>query len=170
MGGSWNFTMIHAVVYIIVFALAFVVQTTIAPMIGVLGATPDFLLIFVVFAALRNGGLAGSFWGFVVGLSQDIYAPVEWLGAGALSMTIVGFLLGQLEEKFLNLDLVTKLIALAVGYFVNDAIYYFTIGMSRNDLGAVLLRQSLPAGLYTMLLGVFAFYLLNQLPGQRRAS
>ena len=46
---------------------------------------PDFILIFVVVAALRQGPVAGMLWGFVAGFSQDVYAPVEWLGSQTLS-------------------------------------------------------------------------------------
>jgi len=162
--------MIETIKYPVIFVVAFIMQTALAPMVQIMGTAPDFLLIFVVFAALRHGALAGTFWGFLVGLTQDVYAPVEWLGAGALSLCIVGFLVGQLEEKFLNLNLVTKVLALGVSFFVNDAIYYMSIELDQEQMGTIFLRQSLPEGLYTMLLGSLAFYFLYSHSDRRHAS
>lgn len=156
--------------YPLVFVIAFVLQTALAPMIQIMGTAPDFLLIFVVFAALRHGALAGTFWGFLVGLTQDVYAPVEWLGAGALSLCIVGFLVGQLEEKFLNLNLITKVTTLGVAFFVSDMIYFASIGMDKRQMGSVLLHQSLPECLYTLLFGSLAFYFLYSHTDRRHAS
>ncbi len=156
--------------YPLLFLLAFILQTALSPFIQIYGSAPDFLLILVVFAALRHGALAGSLWGFVVGLTNDVYAPVEWLGAGALSLCTVGFLVGQLEEKFLNLNLVTKITALGVAFFVNDLIYFYTIGISKQEFGGIFLRQSVPEGLYTMLLGSLAFYFLYSSTDRRHAS
>lgn len=162
--------MIQTLKYPLIFVLAFVLQTALSPLVQVMGTAPDFLLIFVVFAALRHGALAGTFWGFLVGLTMDVYAPVEWLGAGALSLCVVGFLVGQLEEKFLNLNLVTKVAALAVAFFVNEAIYYWSVGLDRNQMSNIFLRQSIPEGMYTLLLGSLAFYFLYSHSDRRHAS
>jgi rod shape-determining protein MreD len=170
LGGKGVGTMMKTLKYPIFFVIAFVLQSSLASLIGVMGTTPDFLLIFVVFAALRHGGLYGTFWGFIVGLTQDIYAPVEWLGASALSLCIVGFLVGQLEEKFLNLNLITKTAALGVAFFVNDALYFWSIGMEKTQISSVFLKQSLPEGMYTTLLGSLAFYFLYSHSDRRHAS
>ena len=60
------------------------------------------------------------------------YAPVEWLGANAISMTVVGYAVGQLEERFLSLNLPAKVGVLGLGFFVCDMIYYGITGLSKD--------------------------------------
>jgi rod shape-determining protein MreD len=66
--------------------------------------------------------------GFFAGFSQDIYAPVEWLGAETMALTIVGFIVGQFEERFLSLNLGTKVGVLGMGFIIGDVIYFLAIG------------------------------------------
>ena len=153
--------MIRAIWYLLFFIASFVAQTVLAPMIQIFGVSPDFVLFFVVFLALRHGALVGVFWGFVAGFTVDIYADVHLLGAGAMTMTVVGFLVGQLEEKFINLGLVTKVAVLGVAFFVNDAIYGLATGMDREVVKSMFLTKSLPQGLYTIILGTLAFHFLS---------
>ena len=89
---------------LLMFVIAFAVQSTIGDWLKILGVGPDFILIFIVSVALRFGAGTGCFWGFLAGFSLDVYAPVEWLGANTIAMTIVGFAVGQLEEHFLTLN------------------------------------------------------------------
>lgn len=152
--------MIRAVWYLVFFVVAFVAQTVLAPLIQIYGVTPDFVLFFVVFLALRHGALVGVFWGFIAGFTEDIYSDVHWLGAAALTKTIVGFGVGQLEEKFINLGLVTKVAVLGVAFFLNDAIYGMATGMSRELVTQLFLTKSLPEGVYTIVLGTLAFHFL----------
>lgn len=162
--------MIRYLKYPVAFIIAFIIQTALAPVVQVFGTSPDLLLILVVFAALRHGAMAGAMWGFLVGLTHDVYAPVEWLGAGSFALCVVGFLVGQLEEKFLNLNLITKVAALTVAFFMNDAIYFWSIGLDVDSISDVFLKQSLPEGLYTILLGSLAFYFLYPYSEHKHAT
>jgi rod shape-determining protein MreD len=56
------------------------------------GVYPDVLLLYVVIASLREGRLAGSVFGFVLGFGMDFLYDT-W-GVHMLSKTIVGFLVG----------------------------------------------------------------------------
>lgn len=152
--------MMNALWFLILFVGAFVAQTVIAPMIEIFGASPDFVLFFIVFVGLRYGALVGVFWGFVAGFTEDVYADVHWLGAAALTKTVVGFFVGQFEEKFINLGLVTKVALLGVAFFMNDAIYGITTGMSKELVAKILLTKSLPEGIYTLVLGTLAFHFI----------
>lgn len=150
----------RSLLFIVFFVVAFVMQTVVSPLIQVFGVAPDFVLFFVVFLALRHGALVGVFWGFVSGFTMDVYADIHWLGAGALTMTVVGFAVGQLEEKFINLGLVTKVAVLGLAFFLNDAVYGMVTGMSGDTVTKLFLTRSIPEGLYTLVLGTFAFHFL----------
>lgn len=152
------------------FIVVLIGQTTLASVIQIFGVGPDFVLIFVVFVALRYGAAAGVLWGFMAGLVEDVYGPLEFVGAATLSKCIVGWLVGQMEEKFLNLDIVTKVAILGVSFFLCDAIYVMSVGMVREEVARLFLQRSLPEGVYTLLIGTIAFHFLYPRSGRRNAS
>ncbi|SHL39540.1 rod shape-determining protein MreD [Fibrobacter sp. UWEL] len=141
------------------FIASFALQVSVASWISIFGATPDFVIIFVVATAIKRGPAAGCFWGFLAGFSQDIYAPVEWLGANAISMTVIGFLVGQVEEKLLTLNKPAKVAVLGFAFFVCDMIYYGVTGLSQDIITNLFLTQTLPEFIYTVFIGGIIFYL-----------
>jgi rod shape-determining protein MreD len=160
--------MVSLFTYLFLFVLTAAFQAGVASHIGIMDIKPDFFLILVVIAALRHGPLAGAVIGFFAGLSYDVYAPVEWLGANSLAFTVIGFVMGQLEENFLNLHFLPKAFLLAFACLVKDIIYFFAMGKAAGDLPYLLLRQTLPEALYTMLFAVIVFFLLDSRGTARR--
>lgn len=149
-----------ALLYIVAFVVVFTAQTVLAPVIRIFDVTPDFVVLFVVFLALRRGALMAVFWGFLAGFTQDVYADPKLLGASAFSLSVIGYLVGQMEEKFINLGLVAKIAILGVAFFINDAIYGWMTGMSRDAVTDLFLVRTLPEGLYTLLFGTLVFHFL----------
>ena len=143
----------------ILFVIVFALQMTVADWLSFFDVAPDFVMIFIVAVAIRMGPTAGCFWGFVAGFTQDVYAPVEWLGANTIAMTVVGYAVGQLEERFLSLNLPAKVGVLGLGFFVCDMIYYGITGLSKDVVTNLFLTKSLPECIYTMLIGGIFFYL-----------
>ncbi|SHL58999.1 rod shape-determining protein MreD [Fibrobacter sp. UWT2] len=143
----------------ILFVIVFALQMTVADWLSFFDVAPDFVMIFIVAVAIRRGPAAGCFWGFVAGFTQDVYAPIEWLGANTISMTVVGYAVGQLEERFLSLNLPAKVGVLGLGFFVCDMIYYGITGLSKDVVTNLFLTKSLPECIYTMLIGGIFFYL-----------
>jgi rod shape-determining protein MreD len=76
---------------------AMLLQTTVSPNVGVLGAHPDFVLIIVVCVALLRGAEVGAVFGFVVGglVSVLLFEPA---GIGAFVMVVLGYLAGRYAE------------------------------------------------------------------------
>jgi len=153
--------MFKFLLYAFLFFAAVILQTTVIPHIEIRGAEPSLLLVLTVVTALRHGSLAGCFIGFMVGLLCDVYAPVEWLGAFSLAYCIVGFIVGQIEESFINLSLFPKIIVLTLADFLKDAIYYFSIGKTSDDIPKIIFSLTLPNAVYTVAIGVVFFYLLS---------
>ncbi|WP_405337778.1 rod shape-determining protein MreD [Fibrobacter sp.] len=143
----------------IMFVIVFALQMTVADWLSFFDIAPDFIIIFIVAVAIRRGPTAGCFWGFVAGFTQDVYAPVEWLGANAISMTVLGYAVGQLEERFLSLNMPAKVGVLGLGFFVCDMIYYGITGLSKDVVTNLFLTKSIPECIYTMLIGGIFFYL-----------
>lgn len=144
----------------LLFLVAVVMQTTVSKWIRIFDIGPDFIIIFIVLIALRRGPVVGALWGFFAGFALDVYAPVEWLGAHTVSMVVLGFFVGQLEERFLTLNLGMKIGVLGLGFFVCDIVYYIAVGFDRGVVFNLLLTQTLPESLYTMICGGVAFKFL----------
>ena len=144
---------------LILFIIVFALQSTVVDWLRFFDVGPDLVIIFIVAVAIRCGPAAGCFWGFVAGFTQDVYAPVEWLGAHSISMTVLGFAVGQLEERFLSLNFPAKVGVLGLGFFVCDMIYYWITGLSRDVVTSIFLTKTLPECIYTMLIGGIFFYL-----------
>lgn len=144
---------------LILFLVTFCLQVTVAEWLQIFGVGPDFVIIFIVAVAIRRGPAAGCFWGFMAGFAQDVYAPIEWLGASTISMTVLGFVVGQLEERFLTLNMPAKVGVLGLGFFVCDMFYFLITGLSKDVVTNMFLTQTLPECIYTMFVGGIAFYL-----------
>ncbi len=153
--------MLKFLLYFILFFIAATLQTVLVPQIEILGAQPSFLLILTVIVALRHGTLAGCICGFMSGLLCDVYGPIEWLGAYSLSYCIVGFALGQIEESFIDLNLLPEIFVLALADFFKDIIYYFAIGKAGDDILQAMISLSAPNAIYTVCIGAVCFYLFS---------
>lgn len=99
------------------------------------------------------------FWGFLAGFTQDVYAPVEWLGANTISLTALGFLVGQLEERFLTLNLPAKIGVLGFGFMLCDMLYFFLTGLEKDVVTNLFFSKTLPECAYTMAVGAVVFHL-----------
>lgn len=152
--------MIAFIKHLLCFVLVVVLQTTLASWISFSDVVPDFILIFVVVMALRYGPVKGMLWGFFAGFSVDVYAPIEWLGAQTIAFTCIGFGVGQLEERFLTLNLATKVALLGLAFMLNDLIYYAIVGIAKDNVGMLILTNTLPGCVYTMLCSVPVFHFL----------
>ena len=81
-------------------ALFFVVsilQVTIVASIGILGGSPDLVLVTLVAVALTQGSIFGAVSGFWAGLLIDI-ARLGTLGFTSLLLTLAGFWIGRYGE------------------------------------------------------------------------
>jgi rod shape-determining protein MreD len=65
--------------------------------VGVLGGTPDVLLVTLVSVALLRGALVGAIAGFAAGFLVDV-ALLGTLGETSLLLTLVGFWTGRYGE------------------------------------------------------------------------
>ena len=153
---------------LVMFILVFALQMTVAEWLGFFDISPDFVVIFIVAVAIRMGPTAGCLWGFVAGFTQDVYAPVEWLGANSISMTVLGFAVGQLEERFLTLNLPAKMAVLAIGFFVCDMIYFLLTGLEKDVVTNLFFSKTIPECAYTVVVGAVVFYLSAGKAGKKK--
>ena len=143
----------------VLFVIVFALQMTVADWLSFFDVAPDFVMIFIVAVAIRRGPAAGCLWGFVAGFTQDVYAPIEWLGANTISMTVLGFFVGQLEERFLTLNLPAKVGVLGFGFLLCDMLYFFLTGLEKDVVTNLFFSKTLPECAYTMVIGAVVFHL-----------
>jgi rod shape-determining protein MreD len=153
--------MLRLIIYFVIFFLAATLQTVLSPQIAIHGAQPSFLLIFTVIIALRHGALAGCLVGFLSGLLCDVYAPIEWLGAYSFSYCVVGFVVGQIEESFINLNLLLKIALLFAVELLKDLLYFIAIGKSGDEVLYSIAFISFKNSIYTICFGAIFFYLTS---------
>ncbi len=82
---------------LVLLVVATLLQTAVAANIHILGANPDFVLVFVVAVALLRGAEVGAIFGFVAGGIVSI-ALFEPPGVRSLSLVAVGYLVGRYAE------------------------------------------------------------------------
>ena len=96
-----------------------IVQVTIVASIGILGGSPDIVLVTLVAVALIQGSIFGAVTGFWAGLLLDV-ARLGTLGFTSLLLTLAGFWIGRYGETtgrdrahapFLSVAVVTVLYA-----------------------------------------------------------
>src|SRR5215211_2168999 len=81
----------------VLFFLAAIVQVTIVASIGIVGGSPDLVLVTLVAVALTQGSIFGAVAGFWAGLLLAI-ATLGTLGFTSLLLTLAGFWIGRYGE------------------------------------------------------------------------
>jgi len=154
MSNNWKWVRVF-----LLFVLCFAMQTTVAQWLSIFDVGPDFIIILIVSIAIKHGPAAGVLWGFLAGFTQDVYAPMEWLGANTISYTILGFIVGQLEERFLTLNMPMKVGVLGFGFFLCDMLYFFLTGLEKDVVTNLFFSKTLPECVYTVVVGAVVFHL-----------
>jgi rod shape-determining protein MreD len=109
-------------------------QVLVSRFLSIAGASPDFLLIFLIFITIREGQFIGMTSAFLLGLTLDMFGagPLGW---HALSKTVACFLVGffynpeRAEQYIRNWPF---LLLTLLGALVNNAIYYFLYTRGSN--------------------------------------
>ena len=67
--------------------------------LGLWGAVPDVVLLYVAYVALRRGRVTGAVTGFAAGLLMDVVVNPSTLGIHALLKTLMGFVVGLFQSE-----------------------------------------------------------------------
>ncbi|HUF88791.1 MAG TPA: rod shape-determining protein MreD [Gemmatimonadota bacterium] len=85
------------------------------------GSAPDFVLVLVVYGAIRLGALGGASLGFVAGLFRDTLLLTHF-GVHALGLTVIGYIVGKLRESLYLDSPAVDLLLLAVSKMILDVL------------------------------------------------
>lgn len=126
--------------------------------IAIENVTPDLLVIFIVYIAVREGQFAGVLFGFGLGLLFDLISS-DIVGTNALSKLLAGFVAGYFYNQQLSLaesvGSFKFLGIMALAALVHNAVYYFFY-IQPTDLSftGFFLRSGVAATLYTTVIAV----------------
>jgi rod shape-determining protein MreD len=141
---------------LLVMGLLVLLHFYLRPRLGSARVSPDFLLIALVFFAMRAGPGAGAVAGFLVGLVSDALTPAAF-GAGALAHTVVGYLAAWGRAVFFADNLLVNAAFVAVALWLRDLILLVASGTSQ---GALLMALALTSPVQALSTAVTALLIL----------
>jgi rod shape-determining protein MreD len=141
---------------LLVMGLLVLLHFYLRPRLGSARVSPDFLLIALVFFAMRAGPGAGAVAGFLVGLAGDALTPAAF-GAGALAHTLVGYLAAWGRAVFFADNLLVNAAFVAVALWLRDLILLVASGTSQ---GALLMELALNSPVQALFTAVTALLIL----------
>jgi rod shape-determining protein MreD len=141
---------------VLVMALLVLLHFYLRPRLWSARVSPDFLLMGLVFFAMRAGPGAGALAGFVVGIVNDALTPAAF-GAGALAHTVVGYLTAWGRAVFFADNLLVNAAFVAVALWVRDLLLLLASGTSG---GSLLVELTVYSPLQALSTAVFALLVL----------
>jgi rod shape-determining protein MreD len=141
---------------VLVMALLVLLHFYLRPRLWSARVSPDFLLIALVFFAMRAGPGAGAVAGFVVGVVNDALTPAAF-GAGAMAHTVVGYLAAWGRAVFFADNLLVNAAFVAVALWVRDLLLLLASGTSQ---GRLLVELTLYSPLQALSTAAFALLVL----------
>jgi rod shape-determining protein MreD len=145
--------------------LLVLLSTTLLRFLTIGDIAPDILLVWVVYIAIREGQMAGTVAGFLIGLAVDLLSGTDgMIGLAALSKTVGGFLAGYFynENKTLQtLGGYQFLIAVGVVSLVHNVIY-FLIFLQGTELSwwRIIVSHGVPGMVYTVAAGLLPMFVI----------
>lgn len=149
---------------ILIIILSFLLWTTVFQSIKLAGISPNIMLIIVVCYAYMRGRTSGLVIGFFCGLLSDMMFG-NVIGLYAFGLMTIGFLCGHCQKVYFTDNFILPCILVGISDFAYELYYYVTDFLIRGRLnfGFYFISVILPKMIYTMLVAVFLFRLLNSL-------
>ena len=123
----------------------------------------------MVYIALAYGAVTGMLAGTAAGLAQDALAG-SIVGIGGLSKTLVGFLVGVLGAQFIVSQTIPRFVMFVGATLLHEIVFEALYALVEGRAFALQLSAALVQAVVNALVGVIAFYIVEQGPGivQRR--
>ena len=142
--------------------ILYIFQTSVFPSFALAGVVPDLLIIPVVAVAFMRGSNRGMFTGLICGLIIDLTYS-SFIGLFALMYMLIGFLNGFASRIYDENDYTLPLFLVSVSELIYNLLYYvfFYFLNGRLNFGFYFFRFMIPRVIYTVLLSIFIYRLLN---------
>lgn len=141
-----------------------ILQTTIIPELAVWGVFADLPLLVVVSWSLLRGSREGIVWGFITGLTVDLFSGAPF-GAATLPMILVGLLAGLGKATIFRAHIALPLVAMFLASVLYDLLFLLIVRLSGNPVAWLesLLQLILPSALLNALLVPIVFVIMRWL-------
>jgi rod shape-determining protein MreD len=151
--------------YIGISILILLLQSTIVPFTSIGNIIPDIIVVWIVYLSIKLGQIPATIAGFTIGLMQDIIGG-QFLGLGALSKTVAGFLAGYFynENKIDQiLGSYEFLVITAISAFAHNVIY-FIILVQGSEIGVstAVFGFGIYSTLYTLAIALLPLFLYSR--------
>ncbi|HAB50843.1 MAG: rod shape-determining protein MreD [Ignavibacteria bacterium RIFOXYA12_FULL_35_25] len=142
---------------IILFFPLLLLQSTLVPLISIVGIIPDLILILLVYFTLRMGQIHGTVLGFIYGFLLDMITG-NIFGSAMISKTISGFVTGYFYNEN-KLDFYFKSFVFSLIVLLSSTIdsFVFSFFSSVELEKSILLRffeQGMFPGIYTAIISL----------------
>jgi rod shape-determining protein MreD len=144
------------------FVLLILLHYTLRPLLG-WRAPMDFMILALLLASIRVRPAVGAIIGLALGIVADSLTP-DALGAGAIAMTIVGYLASWLKAVFFADNIALNAFFFFLGKWVFDVIYFiFEHRLAGIELVQQLLLWSPLSAAATAIAGVLLLLVMRPL-------
>ncbi len=144
------------------FLILVLLHYTLRPLLG-WRAPMDFLLLALLLASIRVRPAVAAVIGLALGLVSDSLTP-DALGAGAIAMTVVGYLASWLKAVFFADNLALNAFFFFLGKWILDVIYFtFEQKLRGIELVQQLLLWSPLSAAATALAGILLLLIMRPL-------
>lgn len=149
---------------IVIILLAFLLQTTALHAIELAGVVPNILLILTVCYAYMRGRTSGLLIGFLCGILLDMQFG-NVIGLYAFIFMTIGFLCGYCQKIYFTDNYILPCALVGISDLIYGVYYFVTEFLVRGRLyfGFAFVSVILPEIIYTLIVSVFLFRLLNLL-------
>ena len=138
-----------------------VFQSFFSGVVSIKGIRLDLAIFILVYIGLTRGPAQGAVFGFVIGLLLDIFTP-EKLGLGALIKSLVGFTVGNFKDRLFLESPYSKGVIVFLSVLLNDLFYLPLAGGVTPFTFQTILYYSLPSALYSSVVGILIFVILEK--------
>ena len=114
-------------------------------------ASPDYVLILAVVAAMFSGHKFGAVFGLVAGMLCD-FADGMFFGMKAVLFAVFGYLIGFLVYKILAVNFLTVTLLFSVVFLATETIVlgFYSFFVRGAAFGALFVNDILPSGLLSL--------------------
>jgi rod shape-determining protein MreD len=151
--------------YFLITVFLILFQKSFISLISIESIIPDLTFLLIVFIAIREGQISAMLSGFIIGLFLDILSP-NFIGLGALSYTIGGFVAGYFYDEYKTYDTLQSYFFIFIIFLssVFTNIIYFIIFVQGSEMNFwfLLLKFGFGTTLYTMLIGSIFVFILSR--------
>ncbi len=150
--------MIDILKYSLLGLVVLIFQVMLGDVFSILGLSPSFLVIFIIYVGLSRSQMFAIWLGFFLGFIIDALTGTHMLGLSALALSVVGYLSGLFHSRIVRIPVIVQYL-LYTGFLL--VFFIITVMVALQDsqwaTGNIFFLILIPKTIYTLALlsGIF---------------